>query len=270
LVGALWGAGVGTAGPIVLETEPNNPFGSRQQVGGAGGVAGGVTSGNADFFQFSRPAGSRVAIAITAGTFDTVLGQFSSTGAILRTDDDSGVGLLSAFGATTVDATGQLYLGATAYADFGFTGAHSSTGSYTLEVINQLAQIDGTLSAGTTRTFTFFGDPGTAFVAEVTAGDFDSVLGLRNSAGVILGTDDDSGAGLLSLIFGTVPADGRFDIVVTGFPDFGLTGAHGASGTFRLEVFATSTPEPSSVVLFGVLAATGALATRRRAKAAAA
>jgi hypothetical protein len=97
--------------------------------------------------------------------------------------------------------------------------------------------VEGSLSPRDTDFFTFSGlDAGSRFSAEITSGTFDSILGFLDDSGNILATDDDSGEGLLSLLRGTVPASGRLNLGVTGFADFGLTGAHSQSGSYTLSV----------------------------------
>jgi hypothetical protein len=97
--------------------------------------------------------------------------------------------------------------------------------------------VEGSLSPGDTDFFTFSGlDAGSPFSAEITSGSFDSILGFLDDSGNILATDDDSGEGLLSLLSGTVPASGRLNLGVTGYADFGLTGAHSQSGSYTLSV----------------------------------
>ncbi|HEY9650823.1 MAG TPA: hypothetical protein V6C95_09175, partial [Coleofasciculaceae cyanobacterium] len=97
--------------------------------------------------------------------------------------------------------------------------------------------VEGSLSAGDTDFFSFSGlDAGSRFIAEITSGTFDSILGFLDDSGNILATDDDSGEGLLSLLEGTVPASGRLNLGVTGFADFGLTGSHFQSGSYTLSL----------------------------------
>jgi hypothetical protein len=105
--------------------------------------------------------------------------------------------------------------------------------------------INGSISPSDVDFFTFSGiNAGSRFRAEITSGTFDSILGFLDDSGNILDTDDDSGAGLLSLLSGIVPASGNLNLAVTGFADFGLTGAHGQSGPYTLSL-ETLSPNPS-------------------------
>jgi hypothetical protein len=65
----------------------------------------------------------------------------------------------------------------------------------------------------------------------------DTVLGRLNDLGGIISVDDDSGFGFLSRQGPfAVAASGQVNLAVSGFPDFGLTGAHGVVGSYTLDV----------------------------------
>jgi hypothetical protein len=88
--------------------------------------------------------------------------------------------------------------------------------------------------------FTFTGlTPGAAFTAEVTQEtltDFDSYLGWFSHTGFLLDTDDDDGVDDLSLLQGTVPANGRLTFAVTGFGDEDFEGFHVEQADYSLEL----------------------------------
>lgn len=86
--------------------------------------------------------------------------------------------------------------------------------------------------------FRFRARAGTTLIAEVAAGQLDSVLGLFDSAGNLVAADDDGGAGLLSRIVFPIPADGDYIVAVSAFPDFGFTGAGGSGGRYVLDLAA--------------------------------
>lgn len=93
--------------------------------------------GDVDFFTFSNLlAGSPFSAEITSGTFDSILGFLDDSGNIIATDDDSGEGLLSLLSGI-VPTSGRLNLAVTGFSDFGLTGNHSQTGSYTLSLTAQ-------------------------------------------------------------------------------------------------------------------------------------
>lgn len=85
--------------------------------------------------------------------------------------------------------------------------------------------------------FRFTAAGGTTLVAEILTGGIDSYVGLFDSAGNLIATDDDSGPGLLSRIVFPVPANGTYYLAVTTYPDTGFTGAGAGEGRYVLNVF---------------------------------
>ena len=115
--------------------------------------------------------------------------------------------------------------------DFNFSDPGWLGGSYDAEVNN------------------FFGPPsdvdfwafdnltsGQFFTAEITSGDFDSLLGLYDNSGSLIDSDDEGGIEGLSKLTGTVPAEGILYFAVTAYPDFFFEGTHGAFGSYTLEL----------------------------------
>jgi hypothetical protein len=85
--------------------------------------------------------------------------------------------------------------------------------------------------------FRFRADAGTTLVAEVVAGNLDSLIALFDyDTGVLVASDDDGGAGLLSKIVTPIPADGLYVLAMTTYPDFGLIGAGGSGGRYVLDM----------------------------------
>lgn len=96
----------------------------------------GGSVGDVDLYAFTGlPSGqeylAETFVGVTGTAPDTVLGVFDDLGNLIATDDDGGVGTLSAM-EVTVPASGTLVLGVSGYSDFGFTGQHGQTGSYAL------------------------------------------------------------------------------------------------------------------------------------------
>lgn len=85
--------------------------------------------------------------------------------------------------------------------------------------------------------FRFAAKGGTSLVAEILSGGIDSFIGLFDSGGNLVASDDDSGPGLLSRIVFPIPADGTYYLGVTTFPDTGFTGAGGSGGRYVLNLF---------------------------------
>jgi hypothetical protein len=95
--------------------------------------------------------------------------------------------------------------------------------------------------------------PGATYVAKIDAADFDTLLGVFDSGGALVATDDDGGDGLLSLLEVTANGSGEIYLAVSGYPDFGLVGLHFEAGSYDLSV--SLIPEPSSLaaLLIGLL-----------------
>ncbi len=121
---------------------------------------------------------------------------------------------------------------------------------------------------------------GTSFIFDTEGSNFDTEIALFTSTGQFLGSDDDGGTGLLSLLNSGVLADGTYYFVASSFGggyDNGLafagtesgnllaqvngvnvfTGAHAAN---TVHAFSFVVPEPASFAVLGI----GALALIRR------
>lgn len=98
----------------------------------------GTIAGDVDVFAFTGLTAGENFVAetfngATGTTPDTVLGWFDDLGVLVATNDDGGVGLLSQL-EVTVPSSGTLFLGVSGFADFGFVGQHSASGSYELSL----------------------------------------------------------------------------------------------------------------------------------------
>ena len=78
--------------------------------------------------------------------------------------------------------------------------------------------------------------PDDHFEAEVTVSTFDPLLGLFDADGVPIEYDDDSGAGQLPRICGSVPAGGALNLAVTGYADVLFQGDHTQAGDYTLRI----------------------------------
>jgi hypothetical protein len=77
--------------------------------------------------------------------------------------------------------------------------------------------------------FEFEGKAGQYVVAEVQRSQIDSLMCLFDPAGNMIAQNDDSN-GLLSAFATQLPADGRYSLAVTTFPDFACDGTGGTTG----------------------------------------
>jgi hypothetical protein len=93
--------------------------------------------------------------------------------------------------------------------------------------------------------YRFTARQGDVIVAEILSSQLDTVLGVYDRrTGALLAVDDDSGAGPLSRITFTVPADGEYAVAVSTFPDFGFQGTSTGAGRYVLSV--GPPPEPAA------------------------
>jgi hypothetical protein len=91
--------------------------------------------------------------------------------------------------------------------------------------------------------YRFAAKKGQVVVAEILSSQLDTVLGFYNRrTGQLLAVDDDSGAGPLSKLTVTIPADGEYAVAVSTFPDFDFEGVSTGTGRYVLSVGA---PPPS-------------------------
>jgi hypothetical protein len=289
-VAALAG-GAAKADFVTVEVEPNSTFATQQVLPtGSGAVTGSIAPGDVDNYRFTLTPGAQYYAFTGPATFDTTLGQRNDAGAIIRSNDDGGPGLLSLLPRAAVPGSGFVNIALSAFPDTTlFTGGHTATGTYTLVVAQNLGvaaadtgvnntfatrqilaagvdTVTGSITPGDVDFVTFTGlVPGTAFVAEMTAGTFDTTLGFFSPAGALVAANDDE-IGLLSRLGGEntptviVSADGTVTLAVSAFPDTTLfAGGHTATGTYTLSLFAVQAavvtppvaaiPEPASMAL---------------------
>ncbi len=91
------------------------------------------TGADVDFFRFRLREGNSLVAEIKAGSLDTLIGLFDSSGNLVAIDDDGGPGLLSRI-VYPVSQSGYYYLGVTTFADTDFSGDGSSGGRYVLDL----------------------------------------------------------------------------------------------------------------------------------------
>lgn len=263
----LSGLHLGSLTLAVADTEPNNTFATRELISsGTTTVSGMMGTGFIDFtvadFVFNNTltpgfvvsntvngltAGNLFALYTdnTASGVDTMLHTLDEGGIETGFNDDGsllGTPLASSVGGT-VNADGSVRYQVTGFPDFNFDGSHNESGDFDtyLKLVN-----------GDVDFYTLIGlEPNSPFTAEITGGNTDTVLGLFDSTGTLLATDDDSGVGLYSLLSGNVGSDGTLNLAVSAFADFNFLGQHFADGgDYALSLTvqgAQNVPEPGSV-----------------------
>ncbi len=203
------------------------------------------TNGDHDWFGITLVAGQTYTIStiLTGGLSDSVLDLRDSTGTLLISNDDaiqnssftfseitytaatSGTYFVDASGFGS--ATGDFYLTVSAPTADAVAGSSATTATIAIGAVAN-GQMDALgdhdwyavqLTAG--QTYVFDTQPTGA------ATDFDTVLMVRNSAGTLLGYNDDS-TGTYSRVRFTAPTTGTF------YLDVGAWGNNAASGAFKL------------------------------------
>lgn len=220
------------------------------------------------------------------GTNDDTVMRILDPGAVeVVNDDDNGPNVSSGF-SFVAGATGAYNIQLSRFPDFAFAGNAGSaftnrlvgcngatgaeSGSNNTHLTADAAiygsagfAMSGSLSAGDVDYFSFTGSAGEVIGAYTDLG-FDSVLGLFDSTGTLLSSDDDGGPGTASSMQFTLPASGTYYFAVTAFADFAFTGNHSTSGDYLLIVAGgAAVPAPGAAALLGALGLAG-LRRRRR------
>jgi hypothetical protein len=229
----------------------------------------------APFFTFPDPVPSG----------DTFIGTFDPIGGIaspVSTDDDDNPGANSSHHFTTLPGT-PLVHGITGFPDFAFIGAHSVSAPFYRFVVSSGAppesEFNGTIATANPLPAPIFGVtantgdlmPGDVdyFSMPIVAGSFvtgstfdflpaggpavDTLLGVFDPSGALMGANDDDGPAFLSALAFVAPVTGVYSFAVTGFGDTDFDGiGHTEVGPYRLVV---SVPEPAAVTVpIGLLA----------------
>jgi hypothetical protein len=274
---------VGSALFALADTEPNNTFATREILANgttslsgtlAGDpidfsvadiilrdtiTAGAVTSGIVNGQTPGRFMAIYLDNEVGNGVPDTLLRTLDENGVERGFNDDGsplGDGFASGF-VDNVNADGTIRYEITGWPDFDFDGSHDDEGDVDTYIKFIESDVDYYSLGGLA--------PGSAFTAEIVGGPIDSMLGQFDDAGNLVAVDDDSGAGVLSLLTGNVSSNGVLYLAVSAFADFGFNGSHLDRGDYDLRLTVQAVPEPGSIALgiAGCFALAG-LARRRR------
>ncbi|MFO0967343.1 MAG: PPC domain-containing protein [Gemmataceae bacterium] len=181
-------------------------------------------------------------IAMASKDFDAFLRLEDPSGKQVAQDDDSGPGLDAEIRAFKPAVSGVYRIIATTFRD-GATGNYDLTvATWTSQVImKQEADLTSSLVIGPDkigvpyvkgkfyRSFDVSLKVGVNYVIDLESTAFDAFLVLEDSAGRVLGWDDDSGGARNSRLNFQVPLDGTYRIVVTSF-------SPGGTGRFQMTV----------------------------------
>ena len=266
----LFGSGTGTytlrasVSSVSTDDYKNDTTTTGSLVPGASITGAIETGGDADWFGITLTAGTSYTInldaAANAGLTDPYLRLYNSAGSLITSDDDSGTGLNAQLNYTPT-VTGRYFLGASSASFFS-----TQTGRYTLSVNSGTTIVDdyaaNTLTAGTITPgssvsgrievandndwFSVRLTAGTTYTIHLdsasTAALSDPYLRLYDSAGVLLNSDDDSGAGLNAQLNFTPSTTGTYYL---GASASGIYGT--ATGNYTLSVApVTVTPDDYS------------------------
>lgn len=124
--------------------------------------------------------------------------------------------------------------------------------------------LSGTVASGQILWYTFNYAGGAPFTIDTNGSSFDTEIALFNSVGALIGSDDDSGAGVASLLTSPngLPA-GQYYLAASGFNSAFSAGFGATAGTAAgsLIVNGLSIPTPAGITLLGVA---GLVTARRR------
>ncbi len=213
------------AGPftITLATVDVSDLPDNQTITYGETVSGFKPAGLDVTFIFTGAAGDSITVEVDS-SFDGYLELRTSTGEILASDDDSGFDLNPLLENVELPADGEYTLVLSGFSD-------EATGDFTLRLISgNVAVPTGTMVYGETVEGNLVGGEIISYSFDGTSGDiisvaveteFDSYLELKNAAGEVIFSDDDSGGSLQPAITEfTLPETGLYELELSGFSTF--------------------------------------------------
>ncbi|MBI5930154.1 MAG: PPC domain-containing protein [Chloroflexi bacterium] len=217
-------------------------------------VEGFLTEGRWDVWQFDTQANQFVTIELTSTDFDAYLELYepSDTTVPFLSDDDGGRGTNALIYNTQLLMTGTYQIYVHSFED-------SGTGSYTLSLQSGTGAVvsvenssllpfgeavTGTFSAGKVSYY-FEGATGQRITLFLTSAHFDTYLELLDSAGTLVGENDDDGRTTNSALNIELPSDGTYFVLVSAYES-------DAAGNFELELYQLDSIEsPGGVIEIG-------------------
>ncbi len=247
----------------VIEQEPNNTFATRHVLSAGERVVTGqiydISGFDSSVYNFTQSGQlvigevtehnfigtadqSFIAWIDSGGTLDTYMGTFDENGTLIAANDDgSPDDYFASWIGGTVNPDNSINLKVTSTDDGNFQGS-LVPGNYDLFV-----KLDGTFADVDFFTFTDL-TPGEQFAAEITAGDFDTLLARYDDDGNLIHFDDNSGVSPLSKLTGIVPDSGLLNFAISTSTDPQFLGLHYDGGDYELTL--TTVPEPATLVMW--------------------
>ncbi len=169
----------------------------------------------ADTFEIEAEGGERAVIILSSENFDTFLQLTTPAGEVIENDDAFGTG--TSIIRTLLSEPGTYEVTATSYGS-------DETGVYELVIMTEDAESEATVTEGRLtgkgpREFTIEGEAGQRVSLTLTSEDFDTLVRLLGSDGLIAENDDASGAnaGTNSQLETVLPASGEYQVEVDSF-----------------------------------------------------
>jgi len=221
-------------------------------------LSGTMASGQVFFYEFNGFTPGTCWTISEDATFDLLYGEFAENGSLVEYQDYTLTG--------TVTPSGLIKIGVSGWADFQFTGDHTRSGTFDLNMTVAERQDDGNSvfassvqvpsgqksfvsnlypvptgfpsscpAMGDVDFITFNLPVGACWSTQITR-DFDEIFGLYAPNGTLISTADSS-------LSGVVDSTGQVHIALSGWNDNRFVGDHTRSGNYNLTIVTQTTGE---------------------------
>jgi hypothetical protein len=191
-----------------------------------GESSGTLALGSSDFWSVEGSTMGLTRIEGLSEQFDTRLEVYSPSGGLLAANDD-GAGGRNAGVTFLMNEPGRYILRVHSSGDGGSGPYRLRRGANPARRINLGDRTEGTMQPDGTEIYSFEGRAGQTVIITVRSTEFDPKVALYSPTGTEIGSDDDGGGGLDSLLTRRLPANGTYTVWVTPFS---------GSGRFTLRV----------------------------------
>lgn len=169
--------------------------------------------GGSEFYTFPTEPGQVLRVDVTSTTFDPVLRLTTAPGAPLGDNDDGGAGLACRYG-FLVTRGGTARAQVASFGDGGGGAYRILLTDVPVPVLTPGEPATGTLGATEGAYWHLTGAAGTDLFLSARSTSVDTALRLFDPNGVLIGSDDDSGADRDALLAVRLPRDGRYTVEV--------------------------------------------------------